>query len=174
MYYQCADALETKDSKTICDAGQSCKKWTTSGWSAEWCARDRAAIVRAAAHEASEKKLRDETLAASEAKESACRNDVKCWGEKASSKVETDCIRRIEGHAQYQHKWDSSWLDPKLTPQMWSDKGAGIVVFTGNKILMQNGFGAWQRQRYFCTIDVNSQTLIGVEVRHDEVNRLSP
>jgi hypothetical protein len=160
MVYRCSDALETHDSRDICEPDKSCARWVQNNWNAIACVNDKASIAQAQidydAREAADHKIA--------AKQEACREDFRCWGDKASVEVKHECIDQIEARAKYQFKWDNSWLDPKIHPQMWSDKTAGVVIFAGNAVLMQNGFGAWGRQRYFCTIDIGLQSLLSAEV----------
>ena len=86
-------------------------------------------------------------------KEKACRQNLQCWGEKHALAATFACQPLIEGAAKYDYKWTDGWLGTKLPRFRWKDRKAGTLSYTGDKIKIQNVFGAWQRVVYWCHFD---------------------
>ena len=85
--------------------------------------------------------------------EKACRQDLQCWGEKHLTAANIECPHPIERLAKYDHEWTDGLLERKLDRWRWDDRGAGTLSYTGDKLKLQNGFGAWQRVVYWCHFD---------------------
>ena len=60
------------------------------------------------------------------------------------------CRRLVEDAAQYDFRWTDGLLGKKFEPV--DALGGETVDFIGDAIEMENGFGAWQRHRYACTV----------------------
>ena len=75
------------------------------------------------------------------------------------------CKTHIENLAKYTHKWTDGWLVLKFSQFEWKDKAKSIVRYYGDKILFQNGFGAWVNHVYWCDYDtVNGEPVrVGAE-----------
>lgn len=100
---------------------------------------------------------------ASASEEAACRQDLRCWGEKHHVAAARVCQPLIERMAKYDLQWTDAWHEPKMSRFAWKDKDAGIIVFLGDKVKFQNGFGAWQQVTYHC--DYNTLTGEALDVR---------
>lgn len=84
----------------------------------------------------------------------ACRQDFQCWGEKARINKEGACKRAIENMARFDTRWtDDGWLEYKFEHFKWKNKSKGIITLMGDKLQLQNGFGAWRKVRYECDVD---------------------
>lgn len=102
-------------------------------------------------------------LAQQQAEQERCRTDLQCWGEKASIKGGYPCTQLVERMAKYDFEWTDGFLDLKFSHHRWRDIKAGTVTIIGDKIKMQNGFGAWTHMIYEC--DFNPLTNIVSDVR---------
>lgn len=121
---------------------------------------------------AEEKRLADEAEAeriaqikARQAKEEACRLSLECWGEKAWSSASFKCTSQIERFARYDHEWTDGILEPKFSHYRWQNKETGVVTVIGDKIKMQNGFGAWMHMTYECDVNPANNIVLDVRVR---------
>lgn len=96
--------------------------------------------------------------------EVACRDDLQCWAERYFVDAAVECGRPIEHFAKYDFEWLDGWLTPKFSRLRWQDKEAGTIVYIGDQIKFQNGFGAWQRATYFCVFDTQLKEVVDVRV----------
>lgn len=99
-----------------------------------------------------------------EADAAACRQSASCYSEKFLASAETYCPEEIERLAQWDHEWTDGMLEMKFSRSQWSDKEAGVIDYYGDKLKMQNGFGAWQNVKYVCTFSTASEKVLGVAV----------
>lgn len=140
-------------------------------------AEKRARELAAAAEATAEAKRQEELKKAEEAKKAdeerakldVCKADLQCWGEKAAIEDSYDCTRVIERMAKHDYEWTDGMLEPKFSHYRWKDKKAGIVTIIGDKIKMQNGFGAWTHMTYECDVDPAIDALIDVRVSEGRI-----
>jgi hypothetical protein len=52
----------------------------------------------------------------------------------------------------------------KFDRAAWADKAKGTIIYTGDKVKFQNGFGAWQHMIYHCEFDPATKSIVDVEV----------
>ena len=121
---------------------------------AEQAAADAAAKALAKAEAAAREKA--------EAEANACRQSVSCYGDKYMAAASVYCPDQIERLAKWDHEWTDGMLEMKFSHYRWKDKEAGIVDFIGDKLKMQNGFGAWQNVVYVCTFSTNPEMVLEV------------
>jgi hypothetical protein len=112
-----------------------------------------------------EEAKRAEEKAAEEQKVAGCRSDLECWGEKAWNVATFSCPSLIERMAKYDFEWTDGILEPKFSHYRWRDKDRGIVTVIGDKIKMQNGFGAWMHMTYECDVNPQAEAALDVRVR---------
>ena len=93
----------------------------------------------------------------------ACRQDLDCWGKKFKAKAEVKCEDGIEHLAKYSYKWTGGFLGQKFSLLRWKNQQAGIIIYIGDKIEFQNGFGAWQNYIYECDFDTNTETVLSTQ-----------
>lgn len=93
-----------------------------------------------------------------------CKNDIQCWGDKNSSSAIIASRDSIERYAKYQFKWTDGFLEPKLSRCRWKDKSRLIVTYLGDKIMFQNGFGAWQNMIYQIDYDPINEKVLNIKV----------
>lgn len=94
--------------------------------------------------------------------EEACRQDLRCWGDKFNLAASFECEDEVERMANYSSRWTDGFLEPKFSHFRWRDKVTGIVTYVGDKIEFQNGFGAWQNFVYECDFDTQHQQALSV------------
>lgn len=92
------------------------------------------------------------------AKDTICRNDLRCWGDKHQMGATFACQPLIEQRARYSYEWTDGWLGSKLTQFRWKDRKVGTLSYYGDKVKFQNGFGAWQRVAYWCHYNPATKT----------------
>ena len=90
----------------------------------------------------------------------ACRADIKCTGERNSIFASVACRRELEAHAKYAARWPDD--RPTWTYSEWLDAENSAVVYLGDHLQLQNGFGAWENHIYSCTYDPDSDRVLGV------------
>lgn len=133
---------------------------------------DAAAASDAAAAEAAAAKVAENTAAADAASVASaaaalaadrkCTADLKCAGDKYSSVSDSQCEGMIEAHAREIAKWDykverEHWYTPFTGSMSWTGDTHQNITYHGDQAKFQNGFGAWQRQRYSCVFNIASQ-----------------
>ena len=96
--------------------------------------------------------------------EQKCRHDLQCWGGKNIHKALL-CRTPIEKLTRFEFKWDDGTFESKFTHLRWHKEAAGTVTFIGDKLLVQNQFGAFQRMVYECDFDPIGDTPLAVRMR---------
>lgn len=103
--------------------------------------------------------------AAQAAKDAECRLDLACWAEKRSLTAGLKCKEPIERLASYGVKWTDGALEPKMRSYKWADRSRGTVTYLGDRLQMQNAYGAWQNVVYECDYDIERNTVVDVRAR---------
>ena len=92
-----------------------------------------------------------------------CRSSLECWHERYRFAAEIACTSALEARAKYDFQWVDGWdTDDKLDGRLvrWKDQDAGHLAYFGDKLRLQNGFGAFQTVLYRCDYDpTNSRVL---------------
>lgn len=99
------------------------------------------------------------------AQDAACREDALCMGRKHVGDAEGPCGRAVEALAKFEHKWTNGLGERKFTHFGWANKEAGLLLFQGDSIQFQNGFGAFQHHIYECVFDPANKRVVTVEAR---------
>ena len=95
------------------------------------------------------------------------------WGEDHIIAAKVRCEDHIEQLAQYDFEWTQGWgkpifsrwiaHDPENPSQMFPPiTESTILVYSGDKIRFQNGFGAFRNHTYECQYNPESKTVIRV------------
>lgn len=95
----------------------------------------------------------------------ACKKQLGCWAEKKLIEATFACRPRIERMAQYQFEWTDGFFEQKMSHYRWQDPNAGVVMYIGDKIKLQNGFGAWQYYTYFCDYDSTTKAVTDIRLK---------
>ena len=96
-------------------------------------------------------------------KAAACQRDIACRGREHIVEASVYCKPAIERRAKYDYKWEDSWLRPTFSSVR---AGPGKqIIYSGDKLKFQNGFGAWQYIHYTCTFNPQNNTVSAVYVK---------
>ncbi|WP_458096181.1 hypothetical protein [Roseomonas sp. WA12] len=95
--------------------------------------------------------------------DAACRPDLQCWASKHMGAATSACRPLVESSASRDYRW-TAWIE-KFSHYRWANQAAGTVVYIGDEIEMQNGFGAWMRHTYACEFDTSTRTARVINVR---------
>jgi len=106
------------------------------------------------------------SAAAALAADQKCVADLQCAGDKYNADAAIPCERMIETRARKIAKWDykverEHWYSPFTDSFSWTGASHQNITFHGDQAKFQNGFGAWQRQRYSCVFNIASQKVTG-------------
>ncbi|MEJ1463353.1 MAG: hypothetical protein RPU15_08760 [Candidatus Sedimenticola sp. (ex Thyasira tokunagai)] len=95
-----------------------------------------------------------------------CRRDLGCWAQKYVFTASRYCQGSIERLAKYDFQWTDGGgiFDSKFTHFRWKDKSDLTVTYLGDKLKLQNGFGAWQYHKYECDYDPQAKSILAVRV----------
>ena len=118
----------------------------------------------AEAKEAENAREEAQVAAAKLAEQEECKKDLQCWGEEAALYGKYDCSQLIERMSKHDFEWTDGLLEPKFSHYRWRDPEAGTVTIIGDKIKMQNGFGAWTHMTYECDFNPTSRKVLDVRV----------
>lgn len=92
-----------------------------------------------------------------------CREDLQCWAAEHEVESGMRCRDAVEALARFDFEWTDGFLEAKFPLIRWADKAAGDIVFMGDLIRFQNGFGAMERHKYWCTYSPATGTVIRAE-----------
>ncbi|WP_259215720.1 zinc ribbon domain-containing protein [Shewanella baltica] len=93
-----------------------------------------------------------------------CLKTLQCWGEKHAISAGAYCQRPIEKLAKYSFEWLDGAFTPRFSYYRWKDQSQGLVTYIGDKIKLQNGFGAWSNYTYECDFNPATNTVIDVRI----------
>ncbi len=88
-----------------------------------------------------------------------------CWGNRHLVDASGPCKLAIERQARFAIKWTDDWLEPKFLPARWRAINDGHITYRGDKLQMQNVFGAWEHVIYECDFDTTSRAVLDVRAR---------
>jgi hypothetical protein len=94
-----------------------------------------------------------------------CMKDIQCWMERKLPEASYPCEKAVEKLAKYSVKWTDSTFEFKFDHMRWADQAKGQIIYIGDKVQFQNGFGAYQNSVYECTYDPVSKSVLDVQVR---------
>jgi len=80
---------------------------------------------------------------------SIAREPARSVGDEHLSEARYPCKQAIEAAAKYQARFKTFGT---MMPTGYRVEGR-LIIYAGDDVEMQNGFGAWQRVRYRCTFD---------------------
>lgn len=112
-----------------------------------------------------EERERQKRIAEKKEEERLCKKDLQCWGQKNANAAAVACDGKIEKLAKYDFEWTDGFFEPKFSRSRWRNKDRLIITYIGDKIKLQNGFGAWQRYTYECDYDTERDLVLKVSAR---------
>lgn len=98
-----------------------------------------------------------------------CMKDLKCWADENYFPAESAARPLIERYAKWDFEWTDSWLERKFTHYRWHDKEKGHLLYMGDKVKFQNGFGAWGPMTYTVAYDPKSNSVLSVKVHEGRI-----
>jgi hypothetical protein len=119
----------------------------------------------AAEKEAAERARKEQEAAAAKAKEEQCRQEITCWAEKHFVSASSSCRQAVEKLARYDFEWTDGLIEPKFGRYRWKNVKNGVVTYIGDKIKLQNGFGAFQNHIYTCDYDTNLGVVVDAFIK---------
>ena len=89
-------------------------------------------------------------LAQVAAQQVPCRaDDAACLASRIAGRVQSPCAQAIERQISRRFEWTDGALERKFEPGGWYEPSRS-VIFLGRHLMVQNVFGADERQGYFC------------------------
>ena len=78
-----------------------------------------------------------------------CKQDMQCWGERHQAAAAEPCSAAVIALAKWDHEWTTNPAPARFNK--WSaGRGNGTILYQGDALKLQNGFGAWQQVKYYC------------------------
>ena len=93
-----------------------------------------------------------------------CKADLECLRTNLRPDVTYECQRAIESRAKWDFEWTDGFGETKFPSFTWANPERTAVALGGNKLKMQNGFGAWKHVIYICEVDIGNKAIIGATV----------
>jgi len=81
-----------------------------------------------------------------------------------SKDADRACLPAIEKLTQYEFKWDEKVSESKFAEYRWHNKGGRTLTFLGDKLLLQNIYGAFVRMTYECDYDPLDSKVLAVRL----------
>ena len=94
-----------------------------------------------------------------EEKERDCWQNLECWDNRHRAAVMVTCIDLIEKQVMYDYEWTNGWGESKFDTMGWNYFETGELFSGGDKVKLQNAFGAWQHMAYRCNFTPNNDLL---------------
>lgn len=102
--------------------------------------------------------------------EENCEKDRQCRLEKYSFAAMSVCQDAVERLPKYEYEWIDGLMDQKFSDLRWSQFDTGVILVAGDKIKLQNGFGAYQNYKYGCEINVVTGQIVNVFAEPGRLN----
>ena len=97
-----------------------------------------------------------------EMSDTACHEDLQCWGDRHNLAAAFACDDYVEELARYSHMWTDGVLETKFPNFRWKNRLTAELTYIGDSIQFQNGFGAFENYRYECDFHPSSGTVLAV------------
>ena len=100
----------------------------------------------------------------SEEDRAACRADISCWGDKHQIEAEVSCRKPLERLAKYDFKWTDDYGNPMFSRWRWVGPlpPNGTLIYIGDRLQLQNGFGAFVAHTYECQYNPDTKEVLRV------------
>ncbi len=95
-----------------------------------------------------------------------CRSSLDCWRDEHFFSAENACADALEGRAKYDFQWIDKMGENKLDKRLarWEDQEKGYITYFGDKLRLQNGFGAFQTVLYQCDYDPANRRVLNTRI----------
>ena len=91
-------------------------------------------------------------------------NTLQCLGEDNLTRASTRCRKGIEHRAKYQYEWSVGSYDHIFTQWKSFNESEDLILYIGDKIKMQNGFGVYVNQVYTCTYSIKNKKALFIDI----------
>lgn len=91
-----------------------------------------------------------------------CKRSLKCWADKNHAVATVLCKDAIEHKIGSAVKWTDGPLEQKFYRYEWADKAHHKLIYAGDHLQVQNLFGAWMNQKYYCIFNPETQKVAAV------------
>src|ERR1017187_10713334 len=83
------------------------------------------------------------------------------YGGISAIECSSDADDYVKSVARYEFKWDDSgMLDPKFNKYVVIYVAPGVTTSISDKLLVQNGFGAFKREELYCNYDTQQKKVL--------------
>lgn len=86
-----------------------------------------------------------------------CKRDLQCWGERHQAAAAVPCSTAVIALAKWDHEWTTNF-QPARFNRWTAGRSSGTILYQGDALKLQNGFGAWQHVKYYCEFAPQSGT----------------
>lgn len=94
-----------------------------------------------------------------------CERDSKCYGDQLLGQAAFACSNEIEKKAKFSFKWADGSTASRLQRITWANKEETVLAYFGDKVMFQNGFGAWQNILYQCNFDPVRRQVVRIGIQ---------
>lgn len=91
--------------------------------------------------------------------EAVCESDS-CLADKYMIDAVVACKRPIQNLSKYQFEWLDGWSVPMFSKYRVSRDDGVVIMYFGDALKFQNGFGAWSNILYMCQYDTASGAVV--------------
>lgn len=125
-------------------------------------AREARAIERQAEAEAQQAEMaRRDAI-----RDAVCRRTPGCFAAMHIADADRTCRAGLEELARFQFRWTNRLGERRFSQyELAGEAGSERLVFAGDRIELQNGFGVWQNHVYECLYNPQSDTGIALNMR---------
>lgn len=91
--------------------------------------------------------------------DAVCESDS-CLADKYMVDAVVACKRPIERLSKYQYEWLDGWSVPMFSKYSVSRDDGVVIMYFGDALKFQNGFGAWSNILYMCQYDTTRDAVV--------------
>ena len=99
-------------------------------------------------------------------RQAVCRRSPSCWADHHLADAHYACRASLESLARYRSRWTTRPGERRFTRVVSvAEGGHGVIIYAGDRIELQNGFGAWQPHTYACAYDPERGTGLALSMQ---------
>ncbi|MDC0500085.1 hypothetical protein OAN58_04350 [Paracoccaceae bacterium] len=115
-----------------------------------WLETDKEKVRRLATQKRREERQQKEEERARIALIETNKNNAKWLSDEYGIKAGLVCKPKVEALAKYTFRWTDTWTESKFPSYVTVVREPYVLTISGDKIEMQNGFGAFVKTKYYC------------------------
>jgi hypothetical protein len=138
---------------------------TPDAWAPRRAALDAEEARRRAEREEADRQVRAAEAEAKRLKEAECRATLRCWAERTIITASLMCREPVERLPRFSFRWVDKWYEPKFSHYRWASLDKGTVTYIGDRMEIQNVFGAWVPHIYECDYDPETKQVLAVRAQ---------